>query len=162
MRLVVTRPQPDGDRTAAALRERGHEVLVAPLMRVEPVEADLRGTFAGVIITSANAPRAIAKHYGALKKLPMFAVGRRSAEAAREAGFGNVNSADGDARDLVRLIAVRCAAAASPLLYLAGQDLSTDMAGELAPHGITVRTVTVYRTARVGFPPELVEALGAG
>jgi len=39
MYLVVTRPQPDGERTAAALRARGHTVLIAPLMRVEPVPA---------------------------------------------------------------------------------------------------------------------------
>jgi uroporphyrinogen-III synthase len=34
MRLVVTRPQTDSERTAAALRARGHAVLVAPLLRV--------------------------------------------------------------------------------------------------------------------------------
>jgi len=33
MRLVVTRPQADSERTAAALRACGHEVLVAPLLR---------------------------------------------------------------------------------------------------------------------------------
>ena len=43
MRVVVTRPQADGERTAAALEALGHEVLVAPLMRVEPVAADLAG-----------------------------------------------------------------------------------------------------------------------
>ncbi len=35
MRVVVTRPQADGARTAAALEARGHEVLLAPLMQVE-------------------------------------------------------------------------------------------------------------------------------
>ena len=65
MRLVVTRPQADSERTATALRARGHEVLVAPLMQVEPVAADLAGGWAAVIITSANAPGAIAAHHGA-------------------------------------------------------------------------------------------------
>ena len=60
MRLAVTRPQADGERTATALRARGHQVQVAPLMRVEPVAADLRGGWAAVIMTSANAPGAIA------------------------------------------------------------------------------------------------------
>ena len=59
MRLVVTRPQADGERTAAALRACSHEVLLAPLMRVEPVEIDLSGTWGAVIVTSANAPLAI-------------------------------------------------------------------------------------------------------
>ena len=98
MRLVVTRPLADSERTAAALRARGHQVLVAPLMRVEPVAADLRGTWAAVIMTSANAPAAIAANPAreALIKLPAFAVGQRSADAARQAGFSNATAAGGD------------------------------------------------------------------
>jgi len=162
MRLVVTRPQPDGDRTAAVLRERGHDVLVAPLMRAEPVAADLGGTFAGIVVTSANAPRAIGDHpqFTALKSLPVFAVGKRSAEAAREAGFSDVASADGDAADLLRLIAAQRAAAALPLLYLAGQERAADIAGELARKGMTAKTVVVYRAVTLPFPDELSEALG--
>src|ERR1700682_4714337 len=100
MRLAVTRPQDDGERTAAALRARGHEVLVAPLMQVAPVAADIRASWAAVIITSANAPGAIAAHPArdVLIKLPVFAVGRRSADAARHAGFSNVTAAGGDVR----------------------------------------------------------------
>jgi hypothetical protein len=60
MRLVVTRPQTDSERTAAALRACGHAVLVAPLLRVEPVATDLSGAWGAVIITSANAPGAVA------------------------------------------------------------------------------------------------------
>ena len=163
MRLVITRPQPDGDRTAAVLRERGHEVLVAPLMRAEAVTADLGGTFAGVIVTSANAPRAIGddSQFAALKALPVFAVGKRSAESVREAGFSDVTSADGDARDLVRLIVARCAAAASPLLYLAGQDRAAGLEEELRASGISLKTVVVYRAVTLPFPDELKEALGA-
>ena len=43
MRLLVTRPEPDAARTAEALRARGHEVLVAPLLRVETIAADFGG-----------------------------------------------------------------------------------------------------------------------
>src|SRR5438067_7912940 len=32
MRLLVTRPEPDGERTAASLRARGREVTLAPLL----------------------------------------------------------------------------------------------------------------------------------
>src|SRR4051794_34173977 len=34
-RLLVARPEPDGARTAAALRAGGHEVVLAPLLRIE-------------------------------------------------------------------------------------------------------------------------------
>src|SRR5215510_3514062 len=104
MRVVVTRPQFDSERTAAALRARGHDVLVAPLMRVDPLTADLAGKWGAVIVTSANAVDAIAGNPAreTLTKLPLFAVGRRSGEAARQASFANVMSAGGDVRDLVR------------------------------------------------------------
>ncbi|HEX3163939.1 MAG TPA: uroporphyrinogen-III synthase, partial [Pseudolabrys sp.] len=94
MRVVVTRPEPAGKRTATALRALGHEVLVAPLMTVQSVPADLSGHWGSVVITSANAPGAIAENAAktTLIHLPLFAVGERSAAAAKEAGFTNVTS----------------------------------------------------------------------
>jgi uroporphyrinogen-III synthase len=164
MRIAVTRPQADGERTAVALRARGHQVLLAPLMTVEPVTADLAGGWGAVIVTSANAPGAIASHpaFATLSKLPAYAVGRRSAEAARQAGFAEVASAAGDVRDLVRLIAERHVAAAGPLLYLAGEDRAADLIGELCARGIAAEMRVVYRAVTAPFPPPLVTALKTG
>ena len=101
MRLLLTRPEPDAERSAAALRQRGHAVVVAPLMRMEPLAADLAGSFAAVLITSANAARAIAAHAraGELRALPLFAVGARSATPRVKPVFANVTSADGALAD---------------------------------------------------------------
>jgi uroporphyrinogen-III synthase len=164
MRLAVTRPQADGERTAAALRARGHQVLVAPLMRVEPVAADLGSGWAAVIITSANAPGAITKHAARadLINLPAYAVGRRSAEAARAAGFADVTSAGGDVRDLVRLIAERHTDAKGPLLYLAGEDRAADLIGGLAAHRIAAEMRVIYRAVTARYPSALIAALKAG
>jgi uroporphyrinogen-III synthase len=163
-RLVLTRPQDDSTRTAAALRARGHEVLVAPLLRVEPVAADIGGHWGAVIVTSANAPGAIAANpaRAALVKLPVLAVGRRSADAARQAGFADVTSAGGDVRDLLLLIAARRADASAPLLYLAGEDRAADLIGELAVHGIAAEMRIVYRAVTTPYPSELIAALKAG
>jgi len=89
MRVVVTRPQSDGTRTATALRARAHEVLEAPLLQIEPLKADLSGGWGAIIVTSANAPMAIADNpaRAALHTLPVLAVGRRSADAGRGGGF---------------------------------------------------------------------------
>jgi uroporphyrinogen-III synthase len=164
MRIAVTRPQEDSDRTAVALRARGHEVLVAPLMRVEPVAVDLRANWGGVIVTSANAAAAIAVHpvRDALSELPVFAVGRRSAEAARQAGFTDVTTAGGDVRDLMRIIVARRADAVAPLLYLAGEDRAGDLIGDLAVRGIAAELAVIYRAVSAPFPPELIAALKAG
>ena len=169
MRLLVTRPEPDGARTAAALRARGHDVMLAPLLTVEPEpEADLGpGPWDGVLITSANAVRALAAHprRGELLDLPLFAVGRRSAEAARAAGFAEVVSADGNADDLARLVATRdrTSQVRLPLLYLAGEDRAGDLGGALAAHGIAIRTVVLYRAVlATALPPDIKDALAAG
>jgi len=164
MRVVITRPQADGERTATALRARGHEVLVAPLMGVEVIAANLAGEWGAVIVTSANAPNAIAHNPArdALIKLPLFAVGQRSAEAARQTGFINVISAGGDVRDLVRTLVEEHADAKAPLLYLAGEDRAADLIGELSTRGIAAEIRVVYRAVAAPFPPALIEALRVG
>jgi len=164
MRIVVTRPQEDSERTAGALRAKGHVVLVAPLLQVERVKAELRTNWGGVIITSANAVNALAAHpaRAGLTKLPLFAVGQRSAEAARQIGFSDITVAGGDVRDLVRTLVARCADAQAPLLYLAGEDRATDLVGELIGRGIAAEMAVIYRAAAAPFPPFLIAALQRG
>jgi uroporphyrinogen-III synthase len=147
MRLLVTRPACDGERTAQILRERGHDVTVMPLMRAEPVEADLgSGPFAAVIVTSANACRAVAnRDIAALLDLPVFAVGRRTAQAARTAGFGDVTSTDGDAAALAAAVVESVHDRCGPLLYLAGEERAADLDGMLTAQGFSIRTAVVYR-----------------
>jgi uroporphyrinogen-III synthase len=152
----VTRPEPEARRTAELLRTRGHEVLLAPLMRTEAVPADIGGSFDAIAMTSANAARAAVP-----RPLPVLAVGERSAQAAREAGYTQVESANGALSDLVALIAKRFPR--GRILYLAGEDRAGDLAAALAPHGIAVHTVVVYRAvAADALPPEAALALKDG
>ena len=166
MRLLVTRPQEDSDRTAAALRARGHAVIVAPLLRIVPIAAEFGpGPFAAVLTTSGNAARVVEGHarIEELRRVPLYTVGRRSAEAARSAGFVNVHSADGDAHDLIGIVARELIGAAAPLLYLAGEERSGDLGTELARHGLKTRTAAVYRaTAAERLPTEVEQAIAAG
>jgi uroporphyrinogen-III synthase len=97
-----------------------------------------------------------------LSPAPTPAVGQRSADAAREAGFSEVTSAGGDVRDLLRALATRRLDKVAPLLYLAGEDRTTDLTAELAAHGIAAEMRAVYRAATAPFPPELTAALEAG
>jgi uroporphyrinogen-III synthase len=166
MRLLVTRPEPDAERTATVLRAKGHDVVVAPVLRIEPVAAEFgSGPFAGVIMTSANAAQAIAGHarLAELTALPVFAVGARTADAARQAGFASVASADGGWTKLVRLIAARVRGRGARLLYVAAEDRSGDIAGALADSGLVVETVVFYRAvATPSFAPDLQAVLRGG
>jgi uroporphyrinogen-III synthase len=165
MRLLVTRPEEGGERSAAALRARGHEVLLAPLLRIESIASANLGAlpWTAILLSSANAARAIASHprIGELTALPVLAVGVQTAQAARAAGFTDVQSADGDAQDLIRAAATRFAGHRAPLLYLAGEERARDLAGNLA--GLVVRTVVTYRAVKTAkIPPALQAALAAG
>jgi uroporphyrinogen-III synthase len=178
MAVLVTRPSPDIDRTADALRALGFAVLRAPMLRFEPVPlpADLGQepgdatdqAIGALIVTSANALRAVAPQLegSALKKRPLYVVGAQTASAAREAGFAKVISADGDAAALRDLIAdgvkQRIFRKRDTLLYLAAADISRDLAGELAASGFNVVTQTVYRMAQVtNLPPDVCDAFAA-
>jgi uroporphyrinogen-III synthase len=163
VRLLLTRPEPDAQRTAAALRQRGHTVIVAPLMRIESLsDAEIGvGPWSALLITSANAAHATAAHprKNALARLPVFAVGDRSAQAMRDSGFADVSSADGGVGDLARLVGERIPPGSS-LLYLAGAERSGDLAAKLGSRNFTVQTIVVYRAvAAARLPPAATNAL---
>jgi uroporphyrinogen-III synthase len=170
MAVLVTRPHPDDEATAASLRARGFEVLKAPILRFEPVpfHDDGEAEYGAVIVTSGNALRGIESQLtgSPLLKLPLFAVGEHTASAARDAGFSNVIPANGDAGSLRDLVLARVKTKelkkARPLLYLAGADLARDLAGELGERGFTVVTHTTYRMAAVSdLPRETSDAFAA-
>lgn len=165
MRLLVTRPEPQGEQTAQALRARGHDVILAPLMRIESLPADFSGgPWDGAVVTSANAIHVLRNHprLAEFTSLKLFAVGARTAAAAREAGFANVLSADGDAAALTDLI-VKTLPPQTSLLYLAGEDRSADLAAALKPARMSVHTVEVYRAvAERALPQAALSALQAG
>jgi len=175
MAVLVTRPHPDDEATAAGLRAKGFEVLLAPMLRFEPVafRDDEDARYGAIIVTSANALRGLAPHLqephpktGQLLELPLFAVGEHTASAARRAGFGHVIAANGDATGLRDCVLASVKAKelkrASTLLYLAGADLARDLAGELGERGFTVVTHTTYRMIPVtSLPREACDAFAA-
>ena len=166
MRLLITRPDPDAQGTAAALRTRGHQVLFAPLLKIEGVAADLGpGPWDALVITRAKSCRALASHprIAELVHRPIFTVGAHSAAAARLAGFPDITSADGDAGELARLLTARFKARDRRLLYFAGEDRAADLASDLAEQGITMKTVVIYRAMKATeFPAAVRHAMAAG
>ena len=173
MTIIVTRPQPDNETTGASLRARGFDVLLAPMLRFEPVALlegeDADADYAAIIVTSANALRAIEPQLPGHRwlKLPLLAVGDRTAAAARRAGFSKIISAEGDSQDLRELILAKARGkkrefGRGPLLYLAGADLSRDLAGELGAAGFEVVTQTAYRMLPVAhLPRDVCEGFAA-
>jgi uroporphyrinogen-III synthase len=164
MRLLITRPVAEGARTAAALQQQGHTILLAPLLRIETLASDFGpGPWDAVIMTSANAARALRGHPRRDELLPLklFAVGRTTAQAAQACGFRDVVSADGDVSDLLNLLA-ESPLRTGRLLYLAGADRSVDLSAALESAGTHADTVVIYRAiADTRLPDEVESAFAA-
>lgn len=150
MRLIVTRPEPDDRRTARALMRLGHEVILSPMLDVViDAEAPIPPReYQAVLVTSSNSVRALA---GRAERpvpadTPLLAVGDQTALEARRSGFSAARSAGGALDDLVALAARELSPDGGPLLYVAGEERTGDLAVRLSASGFEVQTAALYRT----------------
>jgi uroporphyrinogen-III synthase len=135
---------------AAVLQARGIAALIEPLLEIryrDMPSPDLTGIQA-VLCTSANGVRALAGLTGE-RSVPLFAVGTASAAEARAAGFFRVESADGNAGDLARLVRERLSPTGGRLLHITGEAVAGDLAGVLRAHGFAVDRATLYEACAV-------------
>lgn len=164
MRILVTRPRKDGEEIARRLDAMGHETLLAPLLTVRfldgaPLEL---GGVQGVLVTSANGARALARRTSA-RDIAVFAVGPQSADTAREEGFLRVRSAEGDAAALAQAASTWADPAAGMLLHAAGEEAGDALGEALKAAGFQATRETLYRMERAQhLPPEAAHALRQG
>jgi len=120
--LVLLRPQPGNDASAARARALGLEVLQVPLFETLAVGPPPlpEGPFDALLLTSANGARFGSDVLAAFAQLPLYAVGEATAQAAREAGHRHILTGDGDAASTVPMI-VRDGHA--HVLHLCGADV---------------------------------------
>jgi uroporphyrinogen-III synthase len=156
MRILITRPIEDAKPLADALDERGVEVLIEPLLEIrhlDDAEIDLDGVQA-LLFTSANGVRAFAA-LSPRRDLKAFTVGDGSAEAARQAGFPDVESAKGDLEALAALVVDRLKAEDGILFHAAGTVTAGDLKARLEGLGYRVRRAQLYEAKiATGLSPE--------
>jgi len=111
---------------------------------------------AGGAGSSANGVRALLalSLVDGLVDVPLLGVGESSAKAAREAGFANVHSANGDLSALISLAKSSLSPSAGPLLYLSGTIVSGDLKGSLEAEGFEVHRGEIYEAKAVNALPE--------
>ncbi|MBN9223000.1 MAG: uroporphyrinogen-III synthase [Mesorhizobium sp.] len=156
LRVLVTRPEPGASRTARRLEEMGFQPLVLPLTETMalPVDAGaLPDKAAAVAITSANAVRHASKELiAALCSLPCHAVGKRTAEAARKAGFLSVSEGPGDAEALAESMA--SAFSGKAVVYLCGRVRFPAFEQKLETAGVQLHAAETYDTLAVCYSDE--------
>jgi uroporphyrinogen-III synthase len=164
MRILVTRPKQEAERTAARLTALGHEVLIAPVLEIAATGAvPPAGNFDGILVTSAQAiahldPASI----NVLRALPLFVVGERTAMAAAAAGFADMRAVAADAQQLGETIVTEFRHQ-TQWLYLAGRNRKHRLETVLAAAGCRVETIVVYEACQVApLPPQAGKALSEG
>lgn len=163
--MLVTRPEPDAQLTAARLEAIAVKPLVTPLLNMLVLPASLPppSGFASIAVTSANAFRALSER-GVIEDwlgIPVFSVGDRTADAARDYGFTDVRSAHGSLTDLVDMLLTE--EIAGPIFNPAARHQSSDLGRLLAPSGRMVVTARIYEmAAATTLPDAALEALTRG
>lgn len=146
-RVLVTRPEPGASETARRLAEMGFEPLVLPLTETVPLSAAIHAEAVDVVaVTSPNAIRhAPQSVFDALKGKPVYAVGRRTGDAARAAGLHVVDDEAGDAERLSRRIDAAFAAPCH-VTVLCGQVRRDVLETRLMEAGHRPRLIEIYDT----------------
>lgn len=158
LRIAITRALPDAEESAARIRALGGEAIIAPLLTIIPMAYDTNVEDAqALIFTSIAGVRAFpdARRMHAKRVLT---VGDASAHAAREAGFTDVRSADGDAAALAAMIIATIDPAAGLLIHIRGTHVAGDVAGQLEAAGFKVDRRIAYTAAQAPVLPEALKA----
>lgn len=161
--VLVTRPIEDFPATRDALAALGFAALACPCQRIEArPPATPPGPAQGLLLTSRNAPRVLSA-LPAWQALPAYCVGDATAAVARRAGWKNPVSANGDARDLARLVRRQLDPAAGALLLATAEGAGQRLTAMLRAAKFRVRRRVVYGVRAVpALPRAALSALAMG
>ena len=148
MHILFTRPLVDCSDIILKFKSLGHQVSHLPLLNIEKMnyEEINFSDYGGIIFTSANAVKFLD-----LKKLDKniicFCVGDLTEKKARNFGFQNTISAEGNVLNLKELILQNYKFKNKPLLYISGEIISADLDQQLINEGYIVKRIINYRVS---------------
>ena len=150
MHILFTRPLEDCKEIMMKFQSLGHEVSHMPLIYVEKKnydEIDFKD-FKGIIFTSSNAIKFLnLKKID--KKINCFCVGSATEKKARNFGFQNTFSAEGDVNNLKEIILQNFNLSDGKLLYVSGEIISNELDKQLKSEGYDVKRVINYTVKHV-------------
>jgi uroporphyrinogen-III synthase len=145
MNLILTRPLADAQPLAKKLRQRGHVVQLAPLLKIVPREAleFPDSVWQAICFSSANA--VIGPQLNQLRRnIPVYCVGPQSAAVAAATGFQDVRPRGGNMQGLLSALLAECSPAKGPILYVSGSETTGDLQGQLQSAGFVCQRIITY------------------
>ncbi len=168
MRVLVTRPDPGGERTAVRLAALGHDVVRMPLFETEitatPDDVPPASEVGGFIATSARAFslfRAGNLPEKDILDIPVHVVGPATAQAARDTGFADIREAGGTAQDLARTLTSGIGMADSSargkhVIYLAGAPRTPVIEDALRAAGQSFSVLECYKMTEISYSTDII------
>ncbi len=158
-RVWITRAAPGVARSKAAWERAGFDCFIQPLVSIaiarempEPLPDD-----AVLLITSQNSLRILGQLTDR-RDWPVMTVGNASAKLARQMGFDDVLSAEGNAQDLLALVQkIYDPNTQKAFVYASGSFARLDIARNLANRGYKTRRDIYYQNEIIA-PVDLSQA----
>ncbi|WP_428376034.1 uroporphyrinogen-III synthase [Lichenicoccus sp.] len=163
----MTRPEPGLRETMQAIAAMGLVAVACPMLRIRPRRPRLPepSGLDAIMVTSGQAVGALARAAAADPawfQIVLLGVGDRTAQRAREAGFGRVASAAGDADALAALAGMTLAGVKRPgratILLASGARQGLGLAAGLRAGGWTVHRRVAYAAHPVAALPAAARA----
>ena len=150
MHILLTRPIEDCSEMIVKFQSLDHKVSHLPLINVQKVQHEEinSGDYGGLIFTSFNAVKNL-NIENLNKKLICFCVGSATEKKARSLGFQNTIAAEGNVSNLKELILQNYELKETPLLYVSGEIISTDLDQQLLREGYTVKRIINYKVNHI-------------
>ena len=164
MRILVTRSGTEGAALLSLLNENGWESLHEPLLTInmrEDLDIGINDVQA-FLATSSNGVEALCNYKPDLR-IPLYAVGNATASTARELGFKQVHSADGNVDALAKLAIDSLDPEKGPIYHAAGSVQAGNLKETLEKAGFECRREILYETKPIkSFSPETIAAIKGG
>ena len=152
-KIVITRPKSDSKKLAKILDKQDISYLIEPMLKIKLLyenekllQNELELKPQAIIITSKYAALALAK-MSEIRNIKIIAVGKASAEYAKNLGFENIDFAGGTADLLINYINSNYTNKNGHFLYVRGVDISQDIAKRLEISEFRVNSCLIYKSA---------------
>ena len=145
MHILLTRPLEDIEELILKFKKLGHIVSHMPVIKIEKVDYKSINfsEFNGIIFTSSNAIKYLDTKLVDKNKI-CFCVGSVTEKKARNSGFQNVISADGNVSNLKELILQNFNPSSGKLLYISGEVITSKLDQDLISKGYDVKRIINY------------------
>ncbi len=163
MHILLTRPLEDCSEMILKFKSLGHQVSHLPLLNIKKMnyEEIKFSDYGGIIFTSANAVKFLDLNK-IDKNIICFCVGNITEKKARNVGFQNTISAEGNVLNLKELILQNYETKNKPLLYISGETISADLDQQLSNEGYSINRIVNYKVSHnQTFDENFIEELKA-